>query len=428
MRRTTSSSARATRSTSAFVQGFLQRLYDNGHVYQDVYAGLYCVGCEAFKTEADLVDGKCPEHDRGRSGSRSATGSSGSRRSSSSCSSCTSAPTSSCPGFRANEARSFIEGGLQDFSISRAGQTWGIPIPWDPDSVAYVWADALVNYLSALTYARPGEDLRRDVLAVGAAPARQGHPALPLRLLARDAARRRVRAAAAAVRPRVPAARRPEDLEVARQRRRPARPDRRLRRRSGPLLVRAGDLVRPGRRRVDRGDPGALRARARQRSRQPPLADDGDGRALPRRHAARRCRRRTAPSPQRSRRSRPTSPIGSTHFDVTGALERIWEVVRALNREVETTAPWQLAKDDARADELDRVLYDLVDGLRAVAIALSAYVPDTAAAILVALGSPPALDWSLVAYGLTGRDGRDRGRPAALPAARAARGVSRHRA
>src|SRR6478672_5783696 len=46
-----------------FVQGFLQTLYDNGHVYQDVYAGLYCVGCEAFKTEAELVDGKCPEHD-----------------------------------------------------------------------------------------------------------------------------------------------------------------------------------------------------------------------------------------------------------------------------------------------------------------------------------------------------------------------------
>ncbi len=47
-----------------FVQEFVQRLYDNGHVYQDVYAGLYCVGCEAFKTEAELVDGKCPEHDR----------------------------------------------------------------------------------------------------------------------------------------------------------------------------------------------------------------------------------------------------------------------------------------------------------------------------------------------------------------------------
>ena len=76
------------------------------------------------------------------------------------------------PGFRYNEARSFIAGGLQDFSISRAGQHWGIPLPWDESQVAYVWADALVNYLSALTYARPGEDLVADVLARGAPPAR----------------------------------------------------------------------------------------------------------------------------------------------------------------------------------------------------------------------------------------------------------------
>ena len=89
-------------------------------------------------------------------------------------------------------------------------------------------------------------------------------------------------------------------------------------------------------------------------------------------------------------------------FDVTGALERIWEVVRTLNREVETTAPWQLAKDARRADELDRVLYDLVDGLRAVAVALAAYVPADSRGR--ARGPPPAasVDWSLVAYGLTG--------------------------
>ncbi len=49
------------------------------------------------------------------------------------------------PQFRFNEARSFIAGGLQDFSISRAGQPWGIPLPWDESQVAYVWADALVN-------------------------------------------------------------------------------------------------------------------------------------------------------------------------------------------------------------------------------------------------------------------------------------------
>jgi len=88
-------------------------------------------------------------------------------------------------------------------------------------------------------------------------------------------------------------------------------------------------------------------------------------------------------------------------FDLTGALERIWEVVRGLNRHVETTAPWQLAKDDARADELDRVLYDLVDGLRAVAVALASYVPETSARILEALGQPPTIDWSEVSYGRT---------------------------
>jgi methionyl-tRNA synthetase len=88
-------------------------------------------------------------------------------------------------------------------------------------------------------------------------------------------------------------------------------------------------------------------------------------------------------------------------FDLTGALERIWEVVRALNRHVEATAPWQLAKDDERADELDRVLYDLVDGLRAVAVALAAYLPSTSARILEALGQPPRVSWDEVSYGST---------------------------
>jgi methionyl-tRNA synthetase len=86
-------------------------------------------------------------------------------------------------------------------------------------------------------------------------------------------------------------------------------------------------------------------------------------------------------------------------FDLTGALERIWEVVRALNRHVEATAPWQLAKDEARADELDRVLYDLVDGLRAVAVALFAYLPETSTRILGALGQDTTQAWAEVAYG-----------------------------
>ena len=134
-----------------FVQDFLQRIYDRGDVYQDVYAGWYCVGCEAFKTEEELVDGKCPIHDRPAewleeknwffrlSAYQDRLLALYDER-----------PDFVLPHFRYNEARSFIAGGLRDFSISRATQTWGVPIPWDPEQVAYVWADALVNYLSAL--------------------------------------------------------------------------------------------------------------------------------------------------------------------------------------------------------------------------------------------------------------------------------------
>ena len=63
------------------------------------------------------------------------------------------------PDFRRNEALSFIRQGLQDVSLSRPKLKWGVPVPWDPDQVIYVWFDALLNYYTALGYAREGEDL-----------------------------------------------------------------------------------------------------------------------------------------------------------------------------------------------------------------------------------------------------------------------------
>ena len=89
-------------------------------------------------------------------------------------------------------------------------------------------------------------------------------------------------------------------------------------------------------------------------------------------------------------------------YDLTGALERIWKVVRGLNRYVDAQAPWRLAEDESRRDELERTLYDLADGLRAVAVALAAYLPETSPQILAALGTDPAgIGWDGVAYGLT---------------------------
>jgi methionyl-tRNA synthetase len=88
-------------------------------------------------------------------------------------------------------------------------------------------------------------------------------------------------------------------------------------------------------------------------------------------------------------------------FDLTGALELIWSHVRGLNGFVTETKPWELAKDEARLDDLDRVLYALVDGLRAAAIALAAYLPETAPRILRALGQPDDLSWDRAAPGRT---------------------------
>ena len=94
-------------------------------------------------------------------------------------------------------------------------------------------------------------------------------------------------------------------------------------------------------------------------------------------------------------------PARLDEWDLSGALEAIWDVVRSLNRYVEERAPWQLAKDDERREELDRTLYDLADGLRAVAVALSSFLPDTAGRILASLRQPGDLGWEHVAYGRT---------------------------
>jgi methionyl-tRNA synthetase len=136
----------------AGVTEIARRIYDAGDIYEGVYEGWYCVGCEAFKQEKDLVDGRCPLHP-------------------------TTAPQwiseknfffrlskyrepllrhfAEHPSFlrpeaRRNEILRLLESGLEDISVSRAGQLWGIPLPFDASSVVYVWFDALINYASAV--------------------------------------------------------------------------------------------------------------------------------------------------------------------------------------------------------------------------------------------------------------------------------------
>ena len=283
------------------------------------------------------------------------------------------------PDFRYNEARSFIAGGLQDFSISRAGQPWGIPLPWDESQVAYVWADALVNYLSALTYARPGEDLvpvywpvARHMLGKGilrfhcvfwpAMLLSAGYD-VPHQLFAHGyllMGEQKISKSLGNVIDPLPLVD-VYGIDAVRY-----------------WAIRAATL-RPRRCGLGGKPSRALRAGAGERAREPRLADDGDDRAIPRRRAAVRgpavagdSRASSTPCTARSRR-------GSTPGSSPARWSAIWDVVRELNRLVERAKPWELAKDEDKAGELDAVLYDLADGVRSVAIALYAYLPATSA-------------------------------------------------
>ena len=381
-----------------FVRDFLQRMYDNGDIYQDVYAGWYCVGCEEFKSEEELTeDGLCPIHLTKAewieeknwffrlSAYQDKLLALYDER-----------PDFVRPGFRYNEARSFIARGLRDFSISRAGQPWGIPLPWDESQVAYVWADALVNYLSALTYARPGEDLRESYW-----------PAVH-HLLAKDILRFHcvywpAMLLSAGYEP-------PQQLFVHGYL---LLDERKISKSLGNIVeplelidVYGSDAVRYWMARaISFGQDGSASIEGIRERYENELANDL-GNLLSRTTAM------IAQYRDGSLRQGDAEPpldlagLGADvaerldRFDVTGALDAVWERVRALNQYVTAEAPWQLAKDDANHARLDGVLYNLVDGMTALAVALAPFMPETAPRILSALNQSEDLAWERVRNGV----------------------------
>jgi len=138
---------------AAGVKKLLQACYDAGDIEADMYRGQYCVACEAYFIEEELIEGKCPIHMKettyveeenyffrlSRFEDRLLKW-------------YEDHPNAITPGFRMNEVIGFIKGGLHDFSVSRKTLTWGIPLPWDSSHVAYVWFDALANYITAVGY------------------------------------------------------------------------------------------------------------------------------------------------------------------------------------------------------------------------------------------------------------------------------------
>ena len=294
------------------------------------------------------------------------------------------------PRHRYNEARSFIESGLQDVSLSRSTLTWGVPVPWDSSHVFYVWFDALLNYYTALSYAKPGEDLTerfwpaqfhvigKDILKFHTVfwPAMLMAAGLPLPehvfvhgfllMVGKDGgARWASRWATRSTRSRSSTS-------------------------SAPTRCASTSCATSPSARTARCPRTASRSSTRPSS--PTTSATSP---------AARSRWSTATATAPSRPPRPTPQlvadvdpmIGEVcelldRADLTGALDAIWQRVRRLNRYVEEQAPWVLAKDEARAGDLDRVLASLSEGLRVVAVALHPWIPESVGKLLGALAAP----------------------------------------
>ncbi len=371
----------------------VQRIHDNGHVYEGTYEGWYCPRCADFKTESELVDGnKCPIHlivlEREHEDNwffRLSTFQEPLEQL------YRDRPDFVTPEVRYNEALSFIQRGLTDISLSRAQLKWGVPVPWDPTQVVYVWIDALLNYYTALSYARPGEDLTErfwpaTVHLIGKDILKFHAVIWPALLMAAG-------------------------LEVPRQVAI-----------HGYLLLgehkmskSLGNVIEPFRvvelygadalryyalREVRFGQDGEVSTEGFETRYNTELANEYGNLASRTLAMISRYRDGVVPEAEPDAALAPEfDGLGESVRDLLDrvepslALDEIWQRVKRLNRYVQDEEPWKLSKDEAESDRLDQVLYSLAEGLRVVSVLLLPFVPTSAERLLAALGrEDPSLD------------------------------------
>jgi len=375
------------------VQEVLQRVHDNGHTYKGPYEGWYCPRCADFKVENEILEGnRCPIHEipleRHQEENwffRLSTFQTRLERL------YRERPDFVMPAHHFNEARSFIASGLQDVSLTRARLRWGIPVPWDPGQVFYVWFDALLNYYTALGYApAPAKQGGRDLI-------QRFWPAT-YHIIGKDILKFHTVF--------WPALLMAADLEV------PQHvfvhgfllgaDGRKMSKSLGNVLDPFEVIDQFGTdalrfyvmRDVQFGADGAVGMDAVRARYDAELANEYGN--LASRTIAMLQRYRDGVIPAVA-----TDDLLARDFDVlpaevrvvldraepTRALDLIWNRVRRLNRYVEERAPWQLARDLEAAAKLDQTLASLAEGLRAVSVLLHPYMPATVARLLEALSA-----------------------------------------
>ncbi|HUE27824.1 MAG TPA: methionine--tRNA ligase [Solirubrobacteraceae bacterium] len=373
----------------ARVQEVLQRVHDNGYVYKGIYEGWYCPRCADFKVENEILEGNlCPIHEIPLIREReenwffrlSAFQEQLERL-------YAEQPDFVMPARHYNEARSFITSGLQDVSLSRAHLKWGVTVPWDPGHVFYVWFDALLNYYTALGYARPGEDLTerywpatyhiigKDILKfhtvywpalLMAAGLELPHHVFVHGFLLGADGRKMSKSLGNVLDP----------FEVIEE--------------FGTEALRFY-LMRD----VPFGADGAVGMDAVKARYESELANEYGNLASRTLAMLQRYRDGVIPGVAIDEALRSDFDVLPAEVaavldraEPTRALDLIWQRVRRLNRYVEEQAPWELAKDLEAADRLDETLASLAEGLRVVSVLLHPYMPATTDRLLGALGAP----------------------------------------
>jgi methionyl-tRNA synthetase len=371
------------------VRQVLQKVHDQGDIYYDEYEGLYCVGCERFLTEKELVEGKCPTHQTTPEARREGNYFFRMEKHRAWLTEhLQTHPDFIQPEGYRNEILSMLRESIGDLSISRPKTRvpWGIPLPWDESHVTYVWFDALLNYVSALGYPQ-GEGfakywphtwhlIGKDILKTHAVfwPTMLKSAGIPVYqrllvggyLLGPDG-RKMSKSLGNVVDPFALAEKYGRDaVRYFLLRELPYGQDGAVGE-SGLVERYNADLA---------NDLGNLLARAR---------------ALLLRHLD-----GVIPQPAPGEAEAALSAIGQGllaklrplihNLRLYAAIEEVLQFVRALNRYFNDQAPWKLAKDPGQRERLGTVLYQVVEGLRVASVLLEPAIPDKARQLRQSLG------------------------------------------